>query len=67
MREALESELGEPAEARLDWRPQTTVDIDENVAESLFKMLDVLDDNDDVQRVAANFDAPDDVIDRLSS
>jgi hypothetical protein len=30
-------------------------------------MLDVMDDNDDVQRVAANFDAPDDVIDRLSA
>jgi YebC/PmpR family DNA-binding regulatory protein len=36
VRDALESELGEPAEARLDWRPQTTVDIDEGVAESLF-------------------------------
>ncbi|MCH7865747.1 MAG: YebC/PmpR family DNA-binding transcriptional regulator, partial [Proteobacteria bacterium] len=54
-------------EARLDWNPQTTVPVDEAAAETLLKLLDALEDNDDVQRVAANFDVADDVLERLSA
>lgn len=39
----------------------------EEDAVTLFKLLDVLDDNDDVQRVVANFDVADDVLERLSA
>ena len=67
VREALELALGAPEAARLDWRPQNTVEVNGREAETLLKMLDTLDDNDDVQRVAANFDVSDDVMERLSA
>ena len=67
VRDALEGALGSPEAARLDWRPQSTVEVNESEAGTLFKMLDTLDDNDDVQSVAANFDIPDDVMARLGA
>jgi YebC/PmpR family DNA-binding regulatory protein len=68
VREALESRFGPPASARLDWRAQTTVPVaDEQAAQTLMKLLEVLEDNDDVQRVQANFDIPQDVMERLSA
>ena len=67
VREALEGGLGEAETARLDWRPQNTVDVDEGQAQTLLKLLDVLEDSDDVQRVAANFEIADDVMERLSA
>lgn len=67
VRDALEEKFGEADAARLDWKPQTMVPVDEAAAETLFKLLDVLDDNDDVQRVAVNFEVADDVLERLSA
>jgi YebC/PmpR family DNA-binding regulatory protein len=66
VRDALEQRFGPSDSARLDWRPRTQVPIGEAEAEILFKLLNALDDSDDVQRVAANFEMPDDVFDRLS-
>ena len=51
VREALEARLGPPEEARLGWRPQVAVPVDADQAETLFKLLETLDENDDVQRV----------------
>jgi YebC/PmpR family DNA-binding regulatory protein len=66
VREALEAKFGPPASARLDWRPQTTVPVtDEQTAQTLFKLLELLEDNDDVQRVQANFDVAQEIIERL--
>jgi YebC/PmpR family DNA-binding regulatory protein len=67
VRESLEGHFGDAAAARLDWKPQNTVPVDEDNAQTLFKLLDVLDDNDDVQRVAANFDVADEVMERLGA
>jgi YebC/PmpR family DNA-binding regulatory protein len=67
VRDALAEKFGEPQSARLDWKPQNSVPVDEEAAATLFKLLDVLDDNDDVQRVAANFDVAEDVLERLSA
>ena len=67
VRDALETTLGTPAEAALVWRPQTTVQVDEEPATTLLKLLDALDDNDDVQRVHANFEIADDVMARLTA
>ena len=67
VRDALEAVFGEPTQARLDWKPQNTVAVDEDAAGTLFKLLDALEDNDDVQRVASNFDIADDVMERLSA
>jgi YebC/PmpR family DNA-binding regulatory protein len=67
VRDSLESRFGEPETARLDWRPSTSVTLDGDRAASLLKLLDVLEDNDDVQNVYANFDIPDEVMQSLSS
>jgi len=67
VRDALEETFGEPQEARLDWKPQNAIDVDEDTAGTLLKLLDALEDNDDVQRVAANFDVDDEILERLSA
>jgi YebC/PmpR family DNA-binding regulatory protein len=68
VREALEAKFAAPASARLEWQPKTTTPVaDEQVAQTLLKLLEVLEDNDDVQRVQANFDIPQDVMERLSA
>ncbi len=67
VRDALAAKFGEPQSARLDWKPQNSVSVNEDAAATLFKLLDVLDDNDDVQRIAANFDVAEDVLERLSA
>ena len=65
VRDALVEKFGEPEAARLDWKPTTTTEVDEDTAGTLFKLIDVLEDNDDVQRVAANFEVSDEVMARL--
>jgi YebC/PmpR family DNA-binding regulatory protein len=67
VRDALEARFGPPAAARLDWRPNTTVTLDEERAASLLKLIDALEDNDDVQNVYANFEIPDAVLQALSA
>ena len=67
VRDALEARFGPPAAARLDWRPGTVVTLDEERAASLLKLIDALEDNDDVQNVYANFEIPDAVLQALSA
>ena len=67
VRDALTERFGDPREAELSWRPQTTVAIDEEKAQTMLKLLDVLDESDDVQRVSANFEISDDVMARLTA
>ncbi|GBR53130.1 hypothetical protein AA106555_1181 [Neokomagataea thailandica NBRC 106555] len=67
VRDALEARFGEPTSAKLDWRPENTITLDEEKARSVLKLIDVLDDNDDVQAVYANFDLPDDVAEALAA
>ena len=66
-RDARKGRVGTAEDARLDWKPHNPVAVDEDAAGILLKLLDALDDNDDVQRVAANFDVADDVLERLSA
>jgi len=67
VRDGLAEKFGDPESARLDWKPQNSIPVDEETAGTLFKLIDILDDNDDVQQVAANFDVSEDVIERLSA
>jgi YebC/PmpR family DNA-binding regulatory protein len=62
---ALEPVLGEAEGAKLAWKPQTMVEVDEGDAGTLLKLLDVLDDDDDVQTVWGNYEIADDVMERL--
>ena len=67
VRDALEARFGEPATAKLEWRPTTTTTLDEETATALLKLMDALEDNDDVQNVFANFDIPEDIMTKLSA
>jgi YebC/PmpR family DNA-binding regulatory protein len=67
VRDALEGKFGAPEEAKFDWRPMTSVTLDEDRAIAVLKLVDALDDNDDVQNVYANFDIPETVLQKLSA
>ncbi len=67
VREALEQKFGGAEVARLEWVPTTTVDLDEEKARDVLKLVDTLDDNDDVQNVYANFEVSEAVMQRLSA
>ncbi|PJI42093.1 YebC/PmpR family DNA-binding transcriptional regulator [Ferrovibrio sp.] len=66
VREALEKTFGEPKSAKLVWKAKTTTPVEGEKAETLFKMIEVLEDSDDVQTVYANFDISEDELKRLA-
>ena len=59
---ALEPVLGDSGQAKLAWKPGTMVTVGADDAAHLMKLIDVLDDDDDVQTVWGNYDVPDDVM-----
>jgi len=61
----LEKSLGEAETVKLAWKPNLTVDMDEKNASTLLKLIDVLDDDDDVQTVWGNYDISDDVMEKV--
>ena len=62
---ALEAALGESETAKLIWKPQAPTEIDLETATKLMKLIDALEDDDDVQNVTGNFDIPEDVAAQL--
>ncbi|MEQ8898108.1 MAG: YebC/PmpR family DNA-binding transcriptional regulator [Roseovarius sp.] len=64
---ALEAELGESTTTRLVWKPTTTTEMDFEGMEKLMKLIDALEDDDDVQRVTTNFEASDEVMNQLAA
>lgn len=62
---ALEPALGEAEGAKLAWRPQTSITVNEADATQLLKLIDALDDDDDVQAVWGNYDVPEAVMEKL--
>jgi YebC/PmpR family DNA-binding regulatory protein len=67
VRDALEAKFGPPEQAALGWKPQATVPVEDDKADTLFKLLETLDDSDDVQRVVSNFEVSESTLARLSS
>jgi len=67
VRDALEKKFGEAAEAKLQWRPVNTTTIEGDTAETLLKLIDALEDNDDVQNVYANYAVSEETLQRLSA
>ena len=66
VRESLENQFGSPEEAGLTWKPQNTTPVNEDQAQTLLKLLGALDELDDVQSVASNFDIDDDIMAKLA-
>ncbi|WP_119302174.1 YebC/PmpR family DNA-binding transcriptional regulator [Dongia deserti] len=67
VRDALEDKFGPAREAKLQWRPLNIVPVEGDAAGSLLKLIDVLEDNDDVQVVSANFEMSDDTLAKLTA
>jgi transcriptional/translational regulatory protein YebC/TACO1 len=63
--DALEKELGESTESKLVWRPHARTEVDLETAQKLMKLIDMLEEDDDVQTVTHNFDVPDEVAAQL--
>ncbi len=64
---ALEESIGEAESVKAVWKPQNLVPVDEEKAASLLKLIDQLDDDDDVQAVYTNFEVSDDVLQKLTA
>ncbi len=62
---ALEAELGESASTKLIWKPNMTTEMDLEGMQKLMKLIDALEDDDDVQRITSNFEASDEVMEQL--
>ena len=63
---ALEAKFGEPRKSGMMWKPQNTVAVDDEAGEKIIKLMDALDDNDDVQNVYANFEVSDALMQKMS-
>ncbi len=64
---ALEAKFGEARKAAVIWKPQNTVAVDDETGEKLFKLMDALNDHDDVQNVYANFEVSDALMAKMAS
>ena len=64
---ALEARFGEPQKAAIVWRPQNTIAVDDEAGERILKLVDALEDNDDVQNVYANLEVSDSLIAKLQN
>ncbi len=64
---ALEGKFGEPRKAALLWKPQNTVALDDESGEKILKLMESLDDSDDVQNVYANFEVSDALVSKMSA
>ena len=67
VREALTQKFGEPAAAKLEWRPKARIAIDGDAAASLLKLIEALEDNDDIQSVYANYEMSDELLEKLTA
>jgi YebC/PmpR family DNA-binding regulatory protein len=67
VQKALEAKFGEPKKSGLVWRPQNTIAVDDESGEKLMKLIEALEENDDVQNVYANFEISEALLSRLSA
>lgn len=67
IRDKLEKAFGAAESAKMLWQPKTTTPVNEEQARALFKMIDMLEDSDDVQEVFSNFEIPESLITALSA
>ena len=67
VRDALEASFGSPESAKVEWVPSVRIDLDEDKAREVLKLIERLDESDDVQNVYANFEVSEAVSERLSA
>jgi YebC/PmpR family DNA-binding regulatory protein len=64
---ALEAKFGEPRKAAMVWKPQNSIGLDDEAGEKVLKLIETLDDNEDVQNVYANFEVSDALVQKMSA
>ncbi|MCV0426394.1 MAG: YebC/PmpR family DNA-binding transcriptional regulator [Roseibium sp.] len=64
---ALEDALGEADSTKIIWKPQNLTPVDADKAQTLMKLIDMLEDDDDVQNVYSNFDVDEETMAALAS
>ena len=64
---ALEAKFGEPRKAALTWKPQNNLAVDDEQGEKLLRLIEALEENDDVQNVYANFEVSDALVSKMSA
>jgi YebC/PmpR family DNA-binding regulatory protein len=64
---ALEAKFGEPRKSAMLWKPQNTIAVDDEAGEKILKLIETLDDNEDVQNVYANFEVSDALVQKMSA
>ncbi len=64
---ALEAKFGEPRKASLLWKPQNTVSVDDDSGEKVLRLIEALDDSEDVQNVYANFEVSEALLAKMSA
>jgi YebC/PmpR family DNA-binding regulatory protein len=64
---ALEAKFGEPRKAALTWKPQNTIALDDAQGEKLLRLIETLEEHDDVQNVYANFEVSDALVQKMSA
>jgi YebC/PmpR family DNA-binding regulatory protein len=64
---ALEAKFGEPKKSAMTWKPQNTIAVDDEAGEKILKLMDALDDNEDVQNVYSNFEVSDALMQKMSA
>lgn len=62
---AMEKTLGETTSTKLIWKPSTTTSLELESAQKVIRLIETLEDDDDIQRVTANFDIPEEVLEQL--
>ncbi len=67
VRDALAEQFGDAKAAKLIWQPQTPVTLDEEKAASVFRLLEALEEDDDVQEIYGNYDIADEIAEKLAS
>ncbi len=63
---ALEAKFGAPRASKLTWKPQNTIAVDDETGEKLLRLMNVLDEHDDVQNVYANFEVSDALLAKMA-
>lgn len=66
-RDMLSGRFGDPKVAKLIWKPKNTIKIEGDSAKTLLKLMEILEENDDVQELYANFEMDDDVLNAFES
>lgn len=67
VRIALEEKFGKPQSAAIVWKPVNTIAVTQEQAETLMKMIDALEESDDVQNVFANFEVDEDIMAKITA